>query len=736
MQLRRADTSLSDDPELANITYNDKYVVVYNFGDIGLSSRASCANDEEADVLDTETAIAELTKLLHDLHAVGLNTEVRRGYDQTLLVFVQAPRELLGNTVYKARVKDWLYGITKHHPGGTATSVVAAQFEAEDIISVYHLVSWHKELGGAGITPGSGQWKNVSSIFPLHNGVANNLLLAHLSKRVFLTLDDLDKIRDLWGTKIAFYFAFIQTYFRSLAFPCAAGIFAWAFLSKYSLLFAIIIGIWCTVFLEYWKIKQTDLAIRWKVRGVENLKVNRPQFRYDKEIVDAAGRIRHIFPRWKRLLRQLIVIPFVLVSTALLGILIALVFVIETYINEAYDGPYKFYLEYMPTFLLAVFLPYATNALEAIATAITNFENHRTSDHHEMSLTHKIFVLNSITNYLPILLTAFVYVPFGNSIIPPLQRFIDTKMGKDQRTEFAFVADPDRLRNQLITLTLTGQISGALEELGLPWVKMQVMQWWRDRQATRSGRDGEPSFQYMKDDPGEARFLRRARRQAIRPEYNVQDDIAEMVIQYGYLALFSPVWPLVPIGFFINNWLELRSDFLKICVEYQRPAPTRSDGIGPWVTSLECLTWLGSITSAAIVHVFGSQHILHDYLGLGTWTGLPLTILFSEHVFMAFRAAVRFSLSRIGSEQTRREQAELYVERRKHLDELEAIAKQASHLDVQEMERRKSVRINAADLFWITQAEVGASEEAGIRIIKASKHAKEETKVTGRGKIE
>lgn len=33
--LRRADTTLSDDTELENVTYNDKYVVVYDFSDIG-----------------------------------------------------------------------------------------------------------------------------------------------------------------------------------------------------------------------------------------------------------------------------------------------------------------------------------------------------------------------------------------------------------------------------------------------------------------------------------------------------------------------------------------------------------------------------------------------------------------------------------------------------------------------------------------------------------------------------
>jgi anoctamin-10 len=229
-------------------------------------------------------------------------------------------------------VKYWLCGITKEHPGGTASSVVTANYEAEDVLSMYHLVFWRKELGGASITPGHGEWKNVPSIFPLHNNAANRALLARLSTRVFLSMEDIDSIRDLLGTKIAFYFAFLQTYFRSLAFPSVAGVFAWAF------------NVWCTVFLEYWKIKQMDLAIRWNVRGIDRLKVNRPRFHFETETTDAVGRVRHHFPEWKRIMRQLVVVPFVLVSTLLLGMLIAFVFVIETFISEAYAGPYKFYL--------------------------------------------------------------------------------------------------------------------------------------------------------------------------------------------------------------------------------------------------------------------------------------------------------------------------------------------------------------------------------------------------------
>jgi hypothetical protein len=143
---------------------------------------------------------------------------------------------------------------------------------------------------------------------------------------------------------VAFYFAFIQDYFLSLTFPCVAGVLAWAFLPKYSLVFAVVICVWCTVFLEYWKLREVDLSIRWGVRGVGKLKVNRPQFQFEKEVKDDAGRVHHVFPRWKRIVRQLVALPFLVLSTILLTSVIVFVFALETFIVEGYDGPYDYYL--------------------------------------------------------------------------------------------------------------------------------------------------------------------------------------------------------------------------------------------------------------------------------------------------------------------------------------------------------------------------------------------------------
>lgn len=237
-----------------------------------------------------------------------------------------------------------MYAITQSHPGGNKDSVVKAWFEAEDVLALYHLILWPKDLGGAGITPEVGDWKNVKCIFPLHNEPVNQSILSHVSRRLFLTVDDLDKIRNLHGSKIAFYFAFIQTYLVFLTFPAATGLLAWQFLPKYSLAYAILTGVWCTVFLEYWKIKEIDLSIRWMVRGVNKVKINRPSFKHDKILVDEHGRTKHYFPKWKQIARQMLQIPFITLAAIVLGLIICFVFVVEVLICETYEGPHQFYL--------------------------------------------------------------------------------------------------------------------------------------------------------------------------------------------------------------------------------------------------------------------------------------------------------------------------------------------------------------------------------------------------------
>lgn len=54
-------------------------------------------------IKDDQSAVEEYRSLILTLDEVGLRTEVRHGNGSTLLVFVKAPHELVGNWIYMSR---------------------------------------------------------------------------------------------------------------------------------------------------------------------------------------------------------------------------------------------------------------------------------------------------------------------------------------------------------------------------------------------------------------------------------------------------------------------------------------------------------------------------------------------------------------------------------------------------------------------------------------------------------
>ncbi|KAK0100177.1 hypothetical protein ONS95_008515 [Cadophora gregata] len=120
----------------------------------------------------------------------------------------------------------------------------------------------------------------------------------------------------------------------------------------------------------------------------------------------------------------------------------------------------KRYLEYLPTIILTISLPFISSAFEKLAIALTKYENHRTEDRHEMALTQNIFVLSFITKYLLILLTAFVYVPCGDMLVEQVETMLRNHgIAISNSTPFEkFSKDASKLRNEVIALVITEQV--------------------------------------------------------------------------------------------------------------------------------------------------------------------------------------------------------------------------------------------------------------------------------------
>lgn len=410
---------------------------------------------------------------------------------------------------------------------------------------------------------------------------------------------------------------------------------------------------------------------------------------------------------------------------------------------------------FIPTILLSALIPTMSGVLVSAARKLNDYENYETQTAYDTALTQKIFVINFITSYLPILLTAFVYIPFASLIVPHLDVFhltVRPFVSKEKATTAHenFTINPDRLRKQVIYFTVTAQVVGFAMETIVPFLKQKFARQYKEYKKKKYGRvnsglEGDHK-QVRKhsyaDHEDEVHFLTRVRKEADRDDYNVTDDLREMCIQFGYLALFSPVWPLVPVSFVINNWVELRSDFFKIVVECKRPSPIRVDTIGPWLDTLGFLSWVGSITSAALVYMFNTstKGPNGDPSAIKGWA-LLLSIFFAEHLYLIVRYVVQATIAKFEPHNVRREKTEQYMIRKRYLEstlgarssdeEEDGTAKDQS-MDLKDI-TRKSLEddarswskhdTDAEERFWMRQKGWRESSRVATSIIETQTEA-------------
>jgi hypothetical protein len=120
----------------------------------------------------------------------------------------------------------------------------------------------------------------------------------------------------------------------------------------------------------------------------------------------------------------------------------------------------------------------------------------------------------------------------------------------------------------------------------------------------------------------------------------------------------------MPLGFLLNNWVELRGDFFKLSSESQRPPPIRADSIGDSVAALEFLTWLGTLSTAALVHIYRGPGPITDT----RLSRLLLTIFIAEQVYLAVRISARWFFQRFGSAAVKESEAKRFMMRKTYLE--------------------------------------------------------------------
>ncbi|KAK6462342.1 calcium-activated chloride channel-domain-containing protein [Scheffersomyces coipomensis] len=602
-------------------------------------------------------AKVHLKNLITTLYNYGFSVQIRNGTTKppTLLIFIKLSSYKYIEAFEKDLIQNYEFGVTNKENS-----------KSEKLRIIYHYLITPVKFGGVGITPNKGNWSFVHSIIPVSESFHDTTLKQDVETHITNTSKNLlstNLIKEKFGVQISLYFEFVKFYIFALSILSVLGFTSYLKSGGkiYSLTYAFINLIWGILFITFWNRKQQYLVNFWGVQNSHLIEEFNSKLSQVNEKFEQSSSFKHKDnDDAYRYLKQLTFIPIAVLFTVLLVSFQLFCFVIEIFLTDVYDGPGKSLLTLIPTILLSVFVPVLTIVYNLVGDFLINWEDHDNIYSQNQSILIKTFVLNFLTSYMPLLITSFVYLPFAHLIKPHLldiKASIGNTIGENRfyykyltqlKKQEDFKINQDRLNAQFYYFIVTNSIIQLILKYGLPLILQFVFKLIKD--FLNKPKAGEESSKEKKlvieDNETEGPWLDNVRKSIELPEYNVNDDFRSIIIQYGYLIMFGPVWTLAPIVALIFNVITFNLDLIKLSTGkyFRPPIPTRVDSIHPWNYALFLLTWFGSIVSP-IVTVFyrhgvappktlGQLAFDKASVNVSSTVELLFVLLASEHLFL------------------------------------------------------------------------------------------------------
>ncbi|XP_069385039.1 anoctamin-10 isoform X2 [Paralichthys olivaceus] len=465
---------------------------------------------------------------------------------------------------------------------------------------------WQK-LGSAGV---------IIDTFPLHDPEQ----LKDLSKAWYSgnqLVQPLDSVNGYFGSSVAFYFSFLDFYTWSLLPPAILGLSITYFSGEVQkevvesvsgsrvtgegddsgptvsghMIQAVFSMLWSTVFMEMWKRRSCSLSYRWgTLHLAERFAEPRPGFHGDLGVNPVTGRVEPLFPEWQRDLR------IALVSLPVVGMFLGLVVLgmlcfywAEAQVqqlNKDWESMLSQTLLYVPSVLHIVYTNMLATVYKTVAQRLTEYENHREESAFEKHLTAKVLVF-TFFNYFAVLF----HIAF-------------------------FKQDVPLLRKRLASLLIVTQLINQATEVAIPFLVDRFI--------------SAPHRAENEDDPQEDKF----RKQSTLPVFpGLFAEYIELLVQFGYLSLFSCVYPLTAVLLLINNLTEIRSDAYKICKLFRKPFSPPVASMGVWQIAFEVLSFVSVVSNCWLLLLSPRLQQLCQEGGLSSTNILLLAVLV-EHLLI------------------------------------------------------------------------------------------------------
>ncbi|NXT51451.1 ANO9 protein, partial [Pluvianellus socialis] len=588
--------------------------------------------------------------LVSDIHEVGSKKETKRkkfldelskkGFtikkieDKKLFYGVRAPKQIFQKYQWLLRNPDSRLQSPDAHSNIPVTTR----------IRIVNFILWNTVTSDLEKLQDLMKKKVFEAVFPLHEKeeVREFLKEKWARWRDIFRQQPIEKIRCYFGEKVALYFAWLGWYTYLLGFAAVVGlvvsvagitVFNSSQLSKEiceanntvmcplcdqkcpfwllsdtctyakvthmidnegTVLFAMFMAIWATVFLELWKRQRATVVTDWDL------------YRWDEEEEELAmeliNNLQHEPRQYQHsYLRSTIILLLVLLMIAvLIGIAHALVIyrVIATALFSQSDSEFLREQANTMAVMTGAVLHYVTIVImtkvnRRVALFLCDLEKPRTFSQHENNFTVKIFTFQFFTNFSSLIYIAFFLGRINGH--PGNYVRIAGKWRLEECHPSGCITD--LFIQMAIIMLLKQTISNVMEYL-IPWMAHKIRKW-RQRPKKRSVMLGEEE---EAEDPCKRQWLSNYQLGEVN-FFSLFDEFLEMVIQYSFTTIFVAAFPLAPLLAFCNNLFEIRLDAIKMMRLRRRIVPRKANDIGIWLQVLEAIGILAVIGNGLVIAI-------------------------------------------------------------------------------------------------------------------------------------
>lgn len=426
------------------------------------------------------------------------------------------------------------------------------------------------------------------------------------------------RIRNYFGEKIALYFAWSGHLITSLWLPMLFGlaIFIYglfksiktriqyedknqnvtslldtikqSFDNEVTPYFAMVICIWGTIFLEFWKRTESRWAFLWDVTDYEVNEPDRPEFygtATENDPIDGFKILTYPMRyKFMKYLTSVVTLLFMVlvVMASVTAVIIYRVLVTVDYCSSASPELCLITTTVVPSILNAFSIFVLGRFYDFLAVKLTDWENHRTQTKYDDSLIIKLFAFQFVNNYSSCFYIAFFRGRFDeDGIVGHGSEYRDHCEGTCM----------SQLSFQVLILMISKPLPKLCTDAILPFLKKK----WRHRPSwcCFGGKKPEKSKR-------EETFLEKHVKKENLGDFTLSE-YTEKVIIFGFLMLFAASFPLAPLMALVTTALDIRIDAWRLLWIYKRPIAHMAQDIGTWYTILTFMNFCGVVSNAFLV---------------------------------------------------------------------------------------------------------------------------------------